>query len=123
MSNALVKLSLVAQYLRIFDIPVMRHICKVLILLISVWGSVYSFIAWFPCFPPSEFWNFTGDPTCYGYGSSDPSHVYQTTVSATASNMGFDVVTWALPIHLLVRKGTERKTKISLVLLLLLGLM
>lgn len=123
MSNALVKLSLLAQYVRVFEIPAMRLTCKILILMISLWGSIYSFIAWFPCFPPSKFWNFAGDATCYGYGSPNPQHVYQTTVSATGSNMAFDIITWALPIHLLVRKGTERKTKMSLLILLLLGLM
>lgn len=123
MSNALVKLSLLAQYLRIFENPAMRIFCKALIVLISVWGSIYSFIAWFPCFPPSGFWEFGTSPLCYGYASPDPLHVYQTTVSATASNMAFDLVTWALPIHLLADKNLERKTKKALFALLLLGTM
>lgn len=123
MSNALVKLSLLAQYLRVFELPIMRLTCKVLICLVAIWGLIYSFIAWVPCFPPSEFWNFTDHSTCYGYGSSDPRHVYQTTVSATGSNMAFDIITWALPIHLLANKSIERNTKRSLVSLLCLGLM
>lgn len=123
MSNALVKLSLLAQYLRVFEIPIMRFTCKTLIYLIATWGSIYSFIAWFPCFPPSGFWRFSDTSKCYGYGSPDPLRVYQTTVSATASNMAFDIVTWALPIHLLADRNIERKTKKSLVALLLLGLM
>lgn len=48
MSNALVKLSLLTQYLRFFEVPSMRIACKGLIILISIWGSIYSFIAWFP---------------------------------------------------------------------------
>lgn len=123
MSNALVKLSLLAQYLRIFESPAMRVTCKVLMVLVSVWGSIYSFIAWFPCLPPSGFWEFESKSLCYGYASEDPLHVYQTTVSATASNMAFDVLTWALPIHLLAEKNLERKTKKALFTLLLLGTM
>lgn len=123
MSNALVKLSLLSQYLRVFQIPVMRLTCKILIVLVSLWGTIYSFIAWFPCFPPSGFWDFKVVSTCYGYASPDPFHVYQTTVSATASNMTFDIITWALPIHLLADKALGQKTKHALLGLLLLGTM
>lgn len=123
MSNALVKLSLLAQYLRVFELPAMRMSCKALIVLISVWGSIYSFIAWFPCFPPSGFWEFESTALCYGYASPDPFHTYRTVVSATASNMAFDILTWALPIHLLADKHLERKTKRALLSLLLLGTM
>lgn len=48
MSNALVKLSLLSQYLRIFQNAPMRFACKSLMILVSIWGSSYSFIAWFP---------------------------------------------------------------------------
>lgn len=123
MSNALVKLSLLAQYLRVFRFPAMRLTCKLFIALVLVWGAIYSFIAWFPCFPPSRFWDFKRPSICYGYGSPDPMRVYQTTVSATASNMAFDIVTWALPIHLLADTATERTTKRALVCLLCLGIM
>ncbi|CAN8104107.1 unnamed protein product [Discula destructiva] len=121
MSNALVKLSLLAQYLGVFEAPTIRLTCKILIGLVSIWGSIYTFIAWFPCFPPSGFWDFGSSSSCYGYASPDPMHVYQTTVSATASNMAFDIVTWALPIHLLADKNLPRKTKKALIALLLLG--
>lgn len=123
MSNALVKLSLLAQYLRVFEVPAMRLACKLFIALVSVWGAVYSFVAWFPCFPPSRFWDFKDSSACYGYGSPNPMHVYQTTVSATASNMAFDVMTWALPIHLLAETSTKRSTKRALIFLLCMGLM
>lgn len=123
MSNALVKLSLLSQYLRLFQVPAIRVACKILIVLISIWGTIYSFIAWFPCFPPSEFWSFERSSTCYGYGSSIPMHVYQTTVSATASNMAFDLVTWALPIHLLAESSVDRKTKKAVMWLLGIGTM
>lgn len=60
---------------------------------------------------------------CYGYASPNPMHVYQTTVSATASNMAFDILTWALPIHLLHEKLTTSKTRKALRWLLFLGVM
>lgn len=123
MSNTLVKLSLLAQYLRVFEVPAMRRACKVLIGLVSLWGSIYTFVAWFPCFPPSGFWDYGVQSACYGYASPDPIHVYQTTVSATASNMAFDIITWALPIHLLADKGLARASKRALIGLLFLGTM
>lgn len=123
MSNALVKLSLLAQYLRIMEVPAMRLACKMLIVIISIWGASYSFLAWFPCFPPSAFWDFQDDAICYGYGSANSLHVYQTTVSATGSNMAFDLITWALPVHLLAEKSTHPKTKKALGCLLFLGVL
>lgn len=123
MSNALIKLSLLAQYHRLFEVPAMRLICKMLIIMISIWGTIYSFIAWFPCFPPSGFWDFTNTHGCYGYASPVPMEVYQTTVSATATNMAFDLCTWALPIHLIAEKGTDWKTKRAIIGLLSFGTM
>lgn len=121
MSNALVKLSLLAQYLRAFDVPAMRLACKVLIGLVSAWGATCSFIAWFPCFPPSGFWEFEDTSSCYAYASPEPLAKYETAVTVNASNMAFDIITWALPIHLLAQASTSHKTKKALIVLLCLG--
>lgn len=48
-NTAVIKLSLLLQYLRIFKAGTMRWVCVSLFVLISLWGLTYSFMAWFPC--------------------------------------------------------------------------
>lgn len=51
LSTTLLKLSLLCQYLRIFDRGVIRAAIFTLLAFCLVWGLVSSFMAWFPCFP------------------------------------------------------------------------
>lgn len=48
-NTAVIKLSLLTQYMRIFKGGMMRWICKSLIIIIGLWGFTYGFMAWFPC--------------------------------------------------------------------------
>lgn len=50
-TTAFIKVSLLFQYLRIFRNGIRRTICIMLFATICVWGMVYSFISWVPCFP------------------------------------------------------------------------
>lgn len=79
MALALVKLSLLFQYLRLLDEnPDQKHprtrvaiIC--LIAVTSIWGIVYSVLAWVPCIPVEGHWHFDESAVRYGYGSDDVS--------------------------------------------------
>jgi hypothetical protein len=69
MSTALIKLSLLFQYLRAVDSGRIRIFCIALIVIISIWGFIYSFMAWFPCFPIRAYWDWTlTSAKCYAYG-------------------------------------------------------
>lgn len=77
MALALVKLSLLFQYLRLLEInpdmkqPKTRIAIVVLIIATSIWGLVYSILAWVPCIPIDGHWNFSESATRYGYGSDE----------------------------------------------------
>lgn len=78
MSLALVKLSLLLQYLRITDERPdlqqrkLRWSILAMIGIVSVWGIVESLLAWIPSNPISADWDFTDKPAVrWGFGSRD----------------------------------------------------
>ncbi|KAI0130455.1 hypothetical protein BJ170DRAFT_315599 [Xylariales sp. AK1849] len=122
MCTALVKLALLLQYLRIFKDRPTRWLCIGLIIVTSLWGTAYSFMAWFPCFPVSAYWDWTITArTCYAYGSLYPTAFYATYSSASAINMLLDVIIMLIPVPLYFRKNTDNRTRLGLVGLLLMG--
>jgi hypothetical protein len=65
MSNALVKVSLLLQYLRVFVDPIHRRLCKALAAISCAYGIAFGFMAWFPCIPIEGFWRRDLDAFCY----------------------------------------------------------
>ncbi|KAK0615354.1 hypothetical protein B0T17DRAFT_541680 [Bombardia bombarda] len=122
MSTALIKISLLFQYLRVFDKGVKRHICILTMVLIALWGTGYSILAWVPCVPVAAFWDFTiTEKSCYGYGSTNVREFLGVYQSHVAVNMIFDIIVFTLPIPLYFKKNTPTKTKLGLILLGALG--
>ncbi|CAJ2503634.1 Uu.00g110280.m01.CDS01 [Anthostomella pinea] len=116
-STTLIKISLLFQYLRIFDRGTMRYICISLIGLIGLWGFAFSFLAVFPCFPVSGYWDWPLGPTgarCYGFGGTAGNEDYATFTAQTASNMLFDILVLGVPIPLYFWKDTERRARLGL---------
>ncbi len=67
----MIKLSLLLQYLRIYERGRMRIFCRAMIGIISIWGLVFSFMAWFPCFPVRAYWDWEiTEATCYAWGTT-----------------------------------------------------
>ncbi|POS76514.1 hypothetical protein DHEL01_v205084 [Diaporthe helianthi] len=121
-SNALVKVSLLIQYLRTFVDPLLRRLCITLTLITCAYGIAFSFLGWVPCIPVEGFWRRDLNAFCYAYGSTDKHQVYITVVLANALNMVLDVMIFVLPIPLLFRKDTVRNTKVGLLALFGLGI-
>jgi hypothetical protein len=121
MSTALVKLALLLQYLRIFKENPLRLMCIIVIAFTSIWGFAYTFMAFFPCFPPQAYWHLSSTATCYAYGAATAESFYGTYSSASAINMVLDIVILAIPVPLYFRKGTPAKAKMGLLGLLLMG--
>lgn len=78
MALALVKLSLLFQYLRIADERPdlkqihLRRATLAMIGVVTIWGLIESFLAWIPSNPISADWDFTGmAATRWGYGSRE----------------------------------------------------
>ncbi|KAH0438508.1 hypothetical protein CcaCcLH18_03215 [Colletotrichum camelliae] len=122
-SNVLVKVSILLQYLRLFQDRMrnLRVATTVLIVIVSMWGFAFSFMAWFPCFPVQQFYRLGSESNCYGYGSTNSMEVYNVVVSSNATNMALDFIILVLPIPLLFSDDTIRRTKLGLMGLLFIG--
>lgn len=119
-STTFIKLSLLFQYLRVYqDWVSMRRFCILLIGLIAFWGSAFSFVAWVPCFPVHQYWDLTDTGRrCYGFGVSTDRITF---IIHTSANMTFDLLVLAIPIPLYFEKTTMSRTRTGMIVLLFLG--
>ncbi|KAI0476607.1 hypothetical protein GGR56DRAFT_694207 [Xylariaceae sp. FL0804] len=122
-STALIKLSLLFQYLRLFERGWLRWICISLISSTALWGVTYCFMAWFPCFPVNHYWKLIPGNTCYAYASLDPDVFFATYSSHSTLNMALDIAVFVVPLPLFWRKNTQRRTKLGLIGLIVAGAM
>ncbi|KAK8089625.1 hypothetical protein PG997_004586 [Apiospora hydei] len=121
-STAFIKLALLLQYLRVYPKGSLMHrACMATVGLTALWGLVYSFISWFPCFPVNHVWELKPDAKCYGYGSSRPSEFSATYESHTAINMILDVIVLIIPMPLLFKEGTGTAQRLRIGALLFMG--
>ncbi|KAK8049016.1 hypothetical protein PG994_010746 [Apiospora phragmitis] len=121
-STAFIKLALLLQYLRVYEKGSLMHrACMATLALTALWGLVYSFISWFPCFPVNNVWELKPDAKCYGYGSSRPSEFSATYESHTAINMILDVIVLIIPMPLLFKEGTGPAQRLRIAALLFMG--
>jgi len=116
------KLSLLFQYLRIFEPgTVVYRVVLLLIGVVSIWGAAFSFMAWFPCFPVHAYWDavYPGDKgVCYGFGSATTGAMY---LIQTGTNMCFDLIVLAIPVPLYFEGATSKKQRIGMLVLFVLG--
>ncbi|KAF1960459.1 hypothetical protein CC80DRAFT_294371 [Byssothecium circinans] len=122
---ALIKMSLLFQYLRIFKSGTMRWICLVMLGLVTIWGLAYGFLAWFPCFPVKAYWRRAEFPNakCYGFGF-DYFHIDDFVAlfeSHTALNMVFDIAIFTTPMVLFTRSQLRMSSLLSLAGIFLIG--
>jgi len=117
-------MSLLFQYLRLYKPGTPLHrLCIVLIVIVGLWGSAFSFIAWVPCFPVHLFWDAVigaTQGTCYGFANTLDRTTY---IMHTGSNMLFDVIIFAIPMTLPFDKSTPFKQRVGMGALLFLGVL
>lgn len=65
MSNALIKVSLLLQYLRTFVDIRLRRVCIALTVITCAYAFAFGFMGWFPCFPVEGFWRRNVKAFCY----------------------------------------------------------
>ncbi|KAJ0123088.1 hypothetical protein J7T55_011552 [Diaporthe amygdali] len=130
MALALVKLSLLFQYLRLLDEnpdkkqPRTRIAIICLIAVTSIWGIVYSILAWVPCIPVEAHWNFEESATRYGYGSDEVPIFVATYIIHAACNMAIDIAVLAIPIFsksMWVTTDNQMRSRIAMIGLYILG--
>jgi hypothetical protein len=124
-TTSLIKVSLLCQYLRLFQRGALRRISYGLLVVVSLWGMVIAFMNWFPCFPPSGFWNRLQQPPpkCYGFGFGDLHGAYVSWVGFAASNMFFDLAIFLIPMAEYMKPGLGRKQVLAMTGLFTLGSM
>ncbi|KAF1362824.1 hypothetical protein EJ07DRAFT_105658 [Lizonia empirigonia] len=108
-TTALVKISLLLQYLRLFRQGTLRYICITLLATVALWGFAFSFLAWFPCLPVSGLWHRTASSKCYGFGYQTLDETKATLFSFAATNMFFDIVIFLIPLKEFIRPGLRKK--------------
>lgn len=121
--TALIKISLLLQYLRIFKAGTMRWVCLSLLVIILLWGTAYGFLAWFPCFPVKGYWDRTINAKCYGYGFefATRDHFVALFESHTALNMTFDLAVFLTPMVLFKVPNLSKKSLIGMIGVFLFG--
>ncbi|KAF1975955.1 hypothetical protein BU23DRAFT_502511 [Bimuria novae-zelandiae CBS 107.79] len=120
---AVIKLSLLVQYLRIFKAGTMRWICKTLFVIIAAWGVTYGFLAWFPCFPPQAYYKKNDYPNahCYGFGFGNEKDFISLFESHTALNMAFDLTIFITPMVLFRNPKLRMKNIFAMTGIFILG--
>lgn len=121
LSTTLVKLSLLLQYLRLYESGRMRTLTKAMFGIILVWGLVFAALAWFPCHPVSDYWTWGPGRKCWGFGSDRMDHFVAAYTVQAGSNMLFDMVVLAIPMPRYFSKNINRQTRGGLAGLFLLG--
>ena len=119
-----IKLALLFQYLRVFDTASRRRrFCKWFIVFTSVWGAFYLAPSWVPCHPLGNMWDFTKPPPrCWGFASPNLPEAVGFHISQSVTTTLIDLIIFILPLNLLLRPQTQRKSRVALGLLFALGL-
>ena len=119
-----IKLALLFQYLRIFaERPRYRLLCRVMLVLSTVWGLVFAALTWVPCWPVHAYWDFSvRDARCWGLGSHNLGEFMRVFVSQAITTAVLDFIVFVIPARLYFQPDTDRWTRFSLLGLFVLGL-
>jgi hypothetical protein len=122
-STTLIKLAILFQYLRLFDMQskAARSLTRILITLVAMWGTAFFFLALFSCKPIAKNWNFKLAGTCVAWGSKNPDEFFATWAAHAATNMIWDILVLALPVPFLKGLRVSGKTRAGLIALFTMG--
>lgn len=113
-SAGFIKLSLLFQYLRVYDSlgrkRAFRKATIVTIYLVAIWGLAYAILAWVPSIPVWGFWEYTRPAIRYGFGTHDVEAFVATYTSFSATSMLLDLVILCLAIPLFLSHEVEGKS-------------
>jgi len=120
-----IKLSLLCQYLRLWGESYRRKVTIILLVAVILWGSAFQFMAWFPCFPISGFWDKTMSPPakCYAFGYRTTEEAKSTLLAFAGTNMCLDLVIFLIPLTEYFRPNLRRKQVVAMTGLFAMGLM
>lgn len=91
------------------------------IIVTSMWGIAFFFLALFPCQPIAKNWNTTLDGKCVGWGTKIPDHFFSMWAAHMSTNMFLDVVVLLLPLPFLGTLRLAGKSRLGLIALFAMG--
>lgn len=126
LSTALIKVSILIQYLRLFSLSchyAARRACITLLVIISCWGTAFFFISLLGCTPIAKNWDMSiPGGQCVMFGSKNPKVLFGAFVSHASSNMFFDLLVWILPIPFFKTLSLHGKQKKGVIALISVGI-
>jgi hypothetical protein len=109
MATIFIKLSILFQYLRIFEKGRIRMLCLVMLIITGLWGFAFAFISWFPCFPVRAAWNKEIKGRCYGFMSDNALEFTLALESHASTNMLLDIIILVIPMVLFRQPGLTKR--------------
>lgn len=122
-STTFIKISILAQYLRLFEgrSVLARKATWGILTIVSLWGITFGLLALFSCTPIAKNWDFTLEGKCVGWGSKDANEFFATWMSHASSNMVLDAFILMLPVPFISNLRMSGKTRTGLMTLFVLG--
>lgn len=122
-SATFIKLAILFQYLRLYggDHCTARIVTWTTIIVSSVWGIIFFFLALFACTPVQKNWNISMNGKCFGWGTKDPEQFFPMWAAHAASNMFLDLVVFVIPMVFLRQLAISTKSRKGLITLFCLG--
>ncbi|KAB5578892.1 hypothetical protein GE09DRAFT_952291 [Coniochaeta sp. 2T2.1] len=123
LSATFIKLSLLCQFLRLFDKGTWAYRSSLIgLVFVTLWGLAFLVLSLFPCTVVSHAWDiFAINARCWGYASQNPDLFTATLVSHNLINTIFDIYITAIPFQLYFQPDVTRRTRMGLMVLLLMG--
>ena len=132
-SAALIKLSILFQFLRLFSessSSISAQTCRnarrtiwALIVIVGLWGFIFMMLAWFSCHPVQKWWQPYLPGKCIGWGTKNPDQFFSMFVGHASSNMALDLIVLAVPLPFLRAIQLGVKSKAGFISLYSLGCM
>jgi len=118
-----IKISQLFQFLRLFDRGTWAYRASMAgIIVISMWGTAYTLLSIFTCSNIPDSWNILArNARCWAYASQKPEEFTFTLVSHNVLNTLFDAYIIAIPFRLYSKPGLNLRTRLGLMVLLLMG--
>ncbi|KAH9876632.1 hypothetical protein J1614_003764 [Plenodomus biglobosus] len=130
-SSTFIKLSILFQFLRLFAETAnsthnrqYRLACRLtwsMIVITSVWGLSFFFVAIFSCDPIVKYWRPELEGRCFGWGSKEPAVFFAMFLGHSVSNSVLDLAVLALPLPFLGMLKLAEKSRAGLITLYSLG--
>jgi hypothetical protein len=123
LAAAFIKLSLLCQFLRLFDKGTWQYRASIVgLVIVTLWAIPFLILSLFPCARVPDAWNvFARDAHCWGYASQNPDQFTATLVSHNLINTLLDVYIIAIPLPMYFQADVSARTRRGLLILLLMG--